>query len=152
MMRRGARRTARRTGRRTARRTTRRTAHRVHRRRRRRRVLVGGAVLVAAGAAAYGAYKLTQNDVDQIEQHTGQSVEDLSDEELQSAMNDLDIESQELTDEDRAAFEADSRDEGYDDEPEDSYLDELEQLSDLHDKGIITDEEFEAKKKQLLGL
>ena len=71
------RRTARRTGRRTARRTTRRTAHRMHRRRRRRRVLVGGAVLVAAGAAAYGAYKLTQPDVDRIEQHTGQSVEDV---------------------------------------------------------------------------
>jgi hypothetical protein len=148
MMRRGARRT----GRRTARRTTRRTAHRVHRRRRRRRVLVGGAVLVAAGAAAYGAYKLTQPDVDQIEQHTGQSVEDLSDEQLQSAMNDLGIESQELTDEDRAAFEADAGDKGYDEEPEDSNLDELEKLADLHDKGIVTDEEFEAKKKQLLGL
>ena len=152
MMRRGARRTARRTGRRTARRTTRRTAHRVHRRRRRRRVLVGGAVLVAAGAAAYGAYKLTQRVVDQIEQHTGQSVDDMSDEQLQSAMNDLGIQSQELTDEDRAAFDADSEYEEYDEGPQESNLDELEKLADLRDKGIITDEEFEAKKKQLLGL
>lgn len=29
---------------------------------------------------------------------------------------------------------------------------ELEKLPDLPDKGIITDEEFDQKKKQLLGL
>jgi hypothetical protein len=33
-----------------------------------------------------------------------------------------------------------------------SNLDELERLASLRDKGIITEEEFEAKKKQLLGL
>ena len=33
-----------------------------------------------------------------------------------------------------------------------SDLDELEKLASLRDRGIITDEEFEAKKKQLLGL
>lgn len=33
-----------------------------------------------------------------------------------------------------------------------SNLDELEKLASLHDKGIITDEEFEAKKKELLKL
>lgn len=33
-----------------------------------------------------------------------------------------------------------------------SELDELEKLASLKDKGIITDEEFNAKKKQLLGL
>lgn len=32
------------------------------------------------------------------------------------------------------------------------YLDELEKLKELHDEDIITKEEFEAKKKQLLGL
>ena len=31
------------------------------------------------------------------------------------------------------------------------YLDELEKLAELHEKGILTDEEFQAKKKQLLG-
>ncbi len=35
---------------------------------------------------------------------------------------------------------------------EGSYLDELERLAGLRDQGIITDEEFEAKKGQLLGL
>jgi len=33
-----------------------------------------------------------------------------------------------------------------------SYLEELEKLGELRDKGIITDAEFEAKKKELLGL
>ena len=31
-------------------------------------------------------------------------------------------------------------------------LDELEKLAELKDKGIFTQEEFEAKKKQLLNL
>ena len=35
-------------------------------------------------------------------------------------------------------------------EPE--YVGELERLSQLRDQGIITNEEFEAKKKQLLGI
>jgi hypothetical protein len=29
---------------------------------------------------------------------------------------------------------------------------ELQQLAALHEQGILTDEEFEAKKKQILGL
>ena len=33
-----------------------------------------------------------------------------------------------------------------------SNMDELEKLARLRDKGIISEEEFEAKKKQLLGL
>ncbi|RXE57410.1 hypothetical protein ABH15_00905 [Methanoculleus taiwanensis] len=35
---------------------------------------------------------------------------------------------------------------------EPSYIGELEKLAGLRDKGIITEEEFQAKKKQLLGL
>jgi hypothetical protein len=35
-------------------------------------------------------------------------------------------------------------------EPE--YVGELERLSQLRDQGILTDEEFEAKKKQILGI
>jgi hypothetical protein len=32
------------------------------------------------------------------------------------------------------------------------YTDELEKLAKLRDEGVVTTEEFEAKKKQLLGL
>ncbi|GBE57469.1 hypothetical protein BMS3Abin01_00384 [bacterium BMS3Abin01] len=33
-----------------------------------------------------------------------------------------------------------------------AYLGELEKLGELREKGIITEKDFEAKKKQLLGL
>ena len=36
--------------------------------------------------------------------------------------------------------------------PEEDYTAQLEKLADLKDKGIVTAEEFEAKKKQLLGI
>jgi hypothetical protein len=146
---------ARRAGRRTARRTTRRTARRVHRRRRRRRIMVGGFVLLAAGGAAYGAYKLSKQDADKIEQHTGQSVEEMSEEDLVAAMKELGIQSIELTDDDKAIVERESNEPAGTApaaEEADNYLDELERLASLRDQGIITDEEFEAKKKEILGL
>ena len=36
-------------------------------------------------------------------------------------------------------------------EVEEQYIQELEQLSKLHEQGIIDDEEFKAKKAQILG-
>jgi hypothetical protein len=36
--------------------------------------------------------------------------------------------------------------------PQDNSMAELEKLAELHSQGILTDEEFQAKKKQLLGL
>ncbi len=166
-----ARRVGRRTARRTARRTTRRTARRVMRRRWRRRIVVGGMVLLAAGGTA-AAIKLTQKDAQRIEQHTGASVEELTEEELVAAMRDLGIQSIELDDNDRAII-TDQQDYSLAEaprpataeapgsmpastpgagEPEPSYLDELERLADLRDRGIISEDDFEAKKGQLLGL
>lgn len=162
-MRRGG---ARRGGRRTARRTTRRRTQR--RRRRRRRILVGGMVLLAVGGAvACGAVKLSQKDTQRIEEHTGESVEELTDEELVQAMKDLGIESIELSDEDKAALAAqgdtaqvDGATVTYQEQPgaapapaaPPSYLDDLERLAALRDQGATTEEEFAAKKGQLLGL
>jgi hypothetical protein len=136
------------------------------RRRRRRRIVVGGMVLLAVGGTA-AALKLTQKDAQRIEEHTGASVEELTEEELVQAMKDLGIQSIELDDNDRAII----TDQGAAPpgttletapapapapaapvEPEASYLDELERLADLRDRGIISDEDFEAKKRQLLGL
>lgn len=155
----GRRRGARRTARRTSRRTTRRTARRVMRRRWRRRIVVGGMVLLAAGGTA-AAIKMTQKDADQIEQHTGVSVEELTEEELVAAMEDLGIQSIELDENDQAIITAQADAAPAQaapptpppDEPEPSYLDELERLADLRDRGIISAEDFETKKKQLLGL
>ena len=35
---------------------------------------------------------------------------------------------------------------------EDAQMQQLEKLGQLHDSGVLTDEEFAAKKKQILGL
>ena len=120
--------------------------------------MVGGMVLLAVGGTA-AAIKLSQKDADRIEQHTGASVEELSDQELTSAMSELGIQSAELTPEEKAALQADS---AADAAPgaaptappaaEPDYLADLEKLAGLRDRGIITQEEFEAKKQQLLGL
>jgi predicted Zn-dependent peptidase len=109
------------------------------RRRRRRRVILAG------GLIAFGAYKISQKDVDRVEQSTGKSAEELTDEEVEKAMDDLNIEKQEMTD-----AEFDQVDKA--DAAEDDYIKELERLSELHDNGVLTDEEFEAKKKQLLDI
>jgi len=136
-----------------ARRRSRRAYRRSARRFRRRRILFGGAVLLAAGGAAYAGVKLAQKDADRIEEHTGAPVEELNDEELQGAMDELGIQSMEMSEEDYAALEAEPRasaDAAAGEET--SYLEELEKLAALRDQGIITDEEFQAKKGQLLGL
>jgi hypothetical protein len=115
-------------------------------------------VLLAVGGAAYGAVKLTQKDTQRIEEYTGESVEELSEEDLIAAMEKLGIQSIELTEDDQAIIADDTG--AASAAPaaaqaapeEESYLDELERLADLRDKGIISEEDFEAKKKQLLGL
>ena len=123
----------------TVRRMTRRMVRRRRRRRRRRILLVGGMI-----AVGYAGYKMSQKDVERVEEYTGQSADELTDEQLEQAMEQLGIEQETMTDEEWAqAEQADA---------EPSYLDELERLGELHKQGILTDEEFDAKKKQLLDL
>jgi hypothetical protein len=73
------------------------------RRRMRRRMVVGGAVIIAVGTSAT---KMTQGEVQQVEQHTGVKAEDLSEEQLDTAMSELGIEGQEPTDQEVAMLEA----------------------------------------------
>jgi hypothetical protein len=137
------------------RRGMRRTSRRVARRMMRRRMMVGGMVLLAAGGTA-AAIKLSKKDADRIEQHTGLPPEQLEDQDLNDAMQELGIQSQPLTAEDQAALGGAPA--GAPPAPppaaapQESYLQELERLAELRDRGILTDEEFTAKKKQLLGL
>ncbi|MES0344692.1 MAG: SHOCT domain-containing protein [Anaerolineales bacterium] len=126
----------RRAARRSVRRMTRRVVHRMRRRRRRRRILLVG------GMIAVGTYALTSS---QVEQQTGMQAEELTDEQLEQAMKQMGIETDELSDAEWEQVDA------ADNEPED-YLEELERLSELNKQGVITDEEFEAKKKELLHL
>ena len=77
-----------------------RMAGRRRRRRRRRRLVLAG------GAVVWAGHKLSQKDSQKIEEHTGKSPDELSDEEVEAAMDELGIEEQELTEEDKAAIEA----------------------------------------------
>jgi len=117
--------------------------------------MVGGFVLLAAAGTA-AAIKLSKQDAQRIEEHTGMPPEELEDEDLNQAMKELNIQSQPLTEEDQAALGQGSGEAAAPQAAaaggEASYLEELEKLGELRDKGIITDEEFEAKKKELLGL
>ena len=146
----GARRAGRRAGRRTARRTVRRRAFVPVPVRRPvvRRPL--GALLIM-GATAGVAYKLGQSQAQQIQEYTGYPPDQLSEADLKEAMADLDITPEPLDEADRQAL-------GAPDPPQPpvpaqaDYIDELKRLAELKEAGIISNEEFEAKKKQLLGL
>jgi hypothetical protein len=59
--------------------------------------------MLVGGMVAIGAHKMSQSQAKQIEEHTGVPPEDLEDEDLDAAMTELGIQTQELTDEDRAA-------------------------------------------------
>jgi hypothetical protein len=122
-------------------------------------------VVLAVGGAAYGAVKLSQQDAQRIEEHAGASVEELSEEELVAAMKDLGIQSAELTADDKAALASEGGQEESAPAPAaaatpeaapgpaaPSYIEELQKLAVLRDQGIISEEEFAAKKAQLLGL
>lgn len=156
------RRVARRTGRRAARRTMRRRrifrpAPVMYRRPLIRRPLGG---LLIMGAAAGVAYKLGKNQAQQIQDYTGYPPDQLSEEDLQAAMTDLNIQSEPLDEQDRqdiAAAQASQASSVPDQEAagassDGDYIEEIQRLAGLRDAGIISTEEFEAKKQQLLGL
>ncbi len=113
--------------------------------------------MLVGGLIAVGVYKLSKRDTKRVEEHTSKKAEELSDEELEKAMDDLNIPKEELSDEEWEYVEAE--DAKADTEPvtsapagEPDYINELERLAELRDQGILTEEEFEAKKKQLLDL
>jgi len=161
--------------RRTPARSTRRSVRRMQRRRvrmRRRRIVLTGGLVAIAVAGTATAVKMSQKDAQRIEAHTGKKPEDLTEQELETAINDLDIETQELSDADVTAIEAAEAEPAAQAPaaaapaqaapppaapaaPEPAapdYINELKKLAELRDMGILTAEEFEAKKKQLLGL
>lgn len=55
---------------------------------------------------AYSSYKLSKQEVQQVEEHTGKSAEDLTEEEMEATLDELGIQDQELTPDDEAAIEA----------------------------------------------
>ena len=85
----------------------RRSVRRVSRRTRRRRIVVGGAAVMMIGGS-YSSYKMSQQEVQQVEAQTGKAAEDLTEQEMEGALDELEIQDQELTAEDEAAIEAEA--------------------------------------------
>jgi hypothetical protein len=54
--------------------------------------------MLVGGLVAFGAYKMTTKQSQDIQAHTGVDPEELTDEELAQAMDELDIEKQPVTD------------------------------------------------------
>ncbi len=98
-------------------------------------------MLLVGGLVAFGAYKMSQKDAQRIEEHTGTNPEELTDAELEQAMQDLNIEK-----EIRTAEDVDMEGGGTQ-----SYLVELEKLAALKDQGVLTEEEFTKLKQRLIG-
>ena len=100
-------------------------------------------MVVGVGALAY---KLSKSDSQKVEEYSGVPVEEMTDEELQEAVDELNLRKEPLDDSDQAYL---AEQEDVDDS---DYLDELERLGDLKEKGLITQEEFDAKKAELLNM
>ena len=133
--------------------------HRRMRRRMRRRLVIGGAVVLAVGATAT---KMSKSEVEQVEQHTGMKAEDLSEEQLDAAMEELGIEGQEPTDQEIAMLEAEedkaagqpaagSAPAQQAPASQEDVITQLERLGALKAQGLLTEEEFAAQKAKLLG-
>jgi hypothetical protein len=100
--------------------------------------------MLVGGLVAFGAYKMSTRDADRIEEHTGHPAEELDDQELDQAMTDLDIPKEKVDDADRES--ADGGGEAAAAAPAGADpLSQIKQLADLHDQGILTDEEFQTK-------
>ena len=59
--------------------------------------------MLVGGLVAFGAYKMTSKQSQEIQAHTGVDPEEMTDQELGQAMDELGIEKQEVTDADKDA-------------------------------------------------
>jgi len=59
--------------------------------------------MLVGGMVAFGAYKMTSKQAQQVQEHTGVDPEELTDEELAKAQDELGIEKQAVTDADKDA-------------------------------------------------
>jgi len=109
-------------------------------------------VLIAAGTSAV---KMSQSEIQQVEQHTGQKPEDLTEEQLDAAMEELGIEGQEPTDQEMTMLETEDQNaqptSAYSPASEDDMVAKLERLGTLKAQGLLTEEEYTQAKQKLLA-
>ncbi|VAW07250.1 hypothetical protein MNBD_ACTINO01-2525 [hydrothermal vent metagenome] len=119
--------------------------------------------MLVGGLVAFGAHKMSQKDAKRLEEHTGVNPEELEDDELEKAMAELGIPNQKVTEADLeqggaapapapAAAPTPAAAPAPASSGSDDYVAQLEKLASLRDAGILTEEEFTAKKTQILGL
>jgi hypothetical protein len=107
-------------------------------------MLLAGALVVGTGALAY---KLGKKQTKQVEEASGKPIDEMTDEEIQKYVEENNIETEPLDESDQAYLDADEAE-----PPKGSYLDQIERLAKFRDDGIITEDEFQVKKKELLNL
>jgi hypothetical protein len=117
---------------------------------------MGGMTMLLLGDAAY---KIAAAEAERLQEYAGRPPEDLSPQELEQAMDALEIPDRPLTQAERSAVEAEATDAASwvpADEPgaaaSPTFETDLEKLASLRDRGIISEEDFQTKKKQILGL
>jgi hypothetical protein len=93
------------------------------------------------------AIKLHRDDIRKIVEEKGKPIREMSENELLAAMEELGVESHEVTEEDQQETTAASKIETTMED-----LELLEKLTEMLYKGFITDEEYQQKKKDILGL
>ena len=108
--------------------------------------------MLVGGLVGFGVYKMSTRDADRVKEHTGTDPEELTDEELAQAMDQLGIEKQTINSADQELQTPGDATTVPASTGDTAYIAELQKLSDLNKAGILTDEEFAAKKNQILGL
>jgi hypothetical protein len=103
-------------------------------------------MMLVGGLVAFGTYKMSTRDADRIKDETGVAPEEMTDEELEASMDRLGIEKQ-YRDSSDVEDPASAGGDGVN-----TAIADIERLAELHEKGVLTDEEFSAKKRQMLGL
>lgn len=117
--------------------------------------------ILLAGEGGSQPVKLSLSDAQRIEEYTGNAPADLEDYDLKQSMRELNIYSAPLTEGDyRTLFGMESGSQQMSGEtvirhhtaPQASLEEQLSNLSDIRQKGLITEDEYNAKKKLILGI
>ena len=103
--------------------------------------------MLVGGLVGYGVYKMSTRDAQRVEQKSGVSPEEMTDEELAQTMDELGIDKQRIESSDQEVDEGG----GAPASGSDSVAEELTKLAALHDQGVLTDAEFDAQKQKILN-
>lgn len=122
--------------------------------------------VLIAGEGSSPPIKLTEQEAHRIQEDTGLPPEQLEDNDLRESMQELNIQSHPLTPQDQAALgmqpsPAPQAPPGSSTtvvrqpppaSPQASIEQQLQSLQSLREKGLITEDDYNAKKKQVLGI